>query len=59
MPHYESAKGQLQIKLFKNNEGNMSELYFIFTPSRQVSILKNMKTFLLHLFSCKYDILAE
>lgn len=59
MPHYESAKGQLQMKLFETNEGDMSELYFIFTPSRQVSILKNVEMFLLHLVSCKYDILAE
>lgn len=50
MPHYESAKGQLQIKLFENNEGDMSELYFIFIPSRQVSI---------SILSCKYDILVE
>lgn len=45
MPHYESAKGQLQMKLFENNEGDMTELCFIYTSSRQVSAVKNMGTF--------------
>lgn len=29
MPHYESAKGQLQMKLFENNEGDMTELFYL------------------------------